>query len=162
MSTFVSVGNATQGFPRLLADVVECASALPKPIIIQYGHTLFDYAGSENHAFLRMEEFVRNVSESEVVIVHAGAGSVIHAIRAGKVPIVMPRRYHLGEHIDDHQFEFASALAATSKAIMVENAMTMRTAVSQVDKLRHRDVGSTEPRVVSQIRALLLERVSRT
>jgi hypothetical protein len=36
MSTFVSVGNATQSFSRLLDAVIDIAPTLPQPVIFQY------------------------------------------------------------------------------------------------------------------------------
>lgn len=121
MSTFVTLGNANQPFSRLLDAVVACADQLPKPIIVQHGHTLFDDPDCEAYPFLDMEQFVEHLQAAEVVIIHAGAGSVLHAIREGKLPIVMPRRAQFGEHVDDHQLEFARELADAGRVIMIES-----------------------------------------
>lgn len=131
MSTFVSVGNANQPFSRLLQAVSECAELLPQPIVVQCGHTPFDDPRCQVHAFLEMEQFVAQVRTAEVVIVHAGAGSVLHAIRAGKKPIVMPRRAAFGEHVDDHQLEFARELSETERVIMVESVDELSVLVSK-------------------------------
>jgi UDP-N-acetylglucosamine transferase subunit ALG13 len=55
-------------------------------------------------------ELLREMQEADVVITHAGVGSILSALRVGKVPVVVPRlaRYH--EHIDDHQIEIAKLL----------------------------------------------------
>jgi UDP-N-acetylglucosamine transferase subunit ALG13 len=118
VSTFVSVGNATQPFSRLLDEVARLALTLPRPVIVQHGETPFLPDVCKVISFVEMSEFERLVAEAELLILHAGAGSLIHAIRAGKVPVVMPRRAEYGEHVDDHQIEFARALAAAGRVVV--------------------------------------------
>ena len=48
---------------------------------------------------------------ADKVVTHAGVGSILCADREGHVPLVVPRRHDLGEHVDDHQLELARALA---------------------------------------------------
>jgi UDP-N-acetylglucosamine transferase subunit ALG13 len=38
---------------------------------------------------------------ADLVVTHAGVASIVDAVRAGHRPIVVPRRQHLGEHVDD-------------------------------------------------------------
>ena len=41
MSTFVTIGNGTQSFHRLLEAVREVIDDLPQPVVIQTGRTPF-------------------------------------------------------------------------------------------------------------------------
>lgn len=136
MSTFVSVGNAHQPFGRLLEAVRAIAQRLPQPVIVQHGYTPFDDAGCTRVSFLGMDEFIRQICNSDLLITHAGAGSVIHALQAGKVPVIMPRRFSLGEHINDHQVEFARALADIGKAILAEETSDLEGAVEKALRLQ--------------------------
>lgn len=120
LSTFVSVGNAIQPFSRLLKEIALIASTLPQPVVVQHGNTPFVAAGCKSLAFTEMGQFERLVRDAELLIVHAGAGSVIHAVHAGKVPVVVPRRRIFGEHVDDHQLEFARALGEAGKILVAE------------------------------------------
>lgn len=131
MSTFVTVGNATQPFQRLLRAVEEVTAFLPRPIVVQRGVGIALHQDWEVHDYLPMERFEQLVAQSSVLIMHAGAGSVINAIRAGKRPIVMPRRAPLGEHVDEHQLEFAAALATAGKVLIAENAESLRKAIGE-------------------------------
>lgn len=132
MTTFVSVGNATQPFNRLIEAVFKIAPKLPQAVVLQHGHTLFPAVeGCISRPFVEMEDFAHLVAHAELLILHAGAGSVIHAIKAGKVPVVMPRRAKYGEHVDDHQLEFARALAEAGKVVMVEEPKDLMAAVEE-------------------------------
>lgn len=131
MSTFVSVGNATQPFTRLLEAVGQIAPYLPQPVFVQYGAgSMLACPGCAGLAYLDMAAFEQHVRDAELLILHAGAGSVIHAVRAGKIPVIMPRRADLGEHVDDHQMEFADELAKTDKVIVAHDATSLAAATA--------------------------------
>ncbi|TML81128.1 MAG: glycosyl transferase family 28 [Actinobacteria bacterium] len=49
--------------------------------------------------------------EADVVVSHAGIGSALDVMDAGRMPLLVPRRPNLGEHVDDHQFLMARELA---------------------------------------------------
>jgi UDP-N-acetylglucosamine transferase subunit ALG13 len=118
--TFVTVGNATDGFRRLL-DAVERLAAdggLPTPLVIQSGNNpAFVSRHGLVRAFLPMEEFEEHIGRARLVIAHAGAGTVLHALAVGRVPVVMPRRARYGELVDDHQAEFVEHLARAGRVI---------------------------------------------
>lgn len=120
MSTFVSIGNAPQSFTRLLEGVRRIAAELPQPVVVQHGHSILHDGGCQLVPFMGMEEFIQHINSSELLILHAGAGSLIHAIKAGKIPVVMPRRAIFGEHVDDHQVEFAQSMAMIGKVVVAE------------------------------------------
>ena len=108
--------------------------------------------------FIEMTEYNRCIAEAGLVILHAGAGSVIHAIRAGKVPVVMPRLANRGEVVDDHQLEFARALSRAGKIILAEEPRDLFSAVAQA--VRRRPEIQTlyqVPPLVSLVRTLLRE-----
>ena len=48
---------------------------------------------------------------ADVLVTHGGPASIADAWRRGHVPIVVPRRHDLGEHVDDHQVDFCLKVA---------------------------------------------------
>ena len=162
MSTFISVGNAKQPFTRLLNAVADIISTLPQPVYIQHGHTPVNNCAAEQVSFLRMEEFTSKIKQAELVILHAGAGSVINAIQMNKVPVIMPRRMEYGEHVNDHQVELALTLAKTKKVVIAENSEELKQAVLKAIKLQDLDQPrsisdhDTEPHIVSLVRDVLV------
>ena len=158
MKTFVSIGNAIQPFPRLLDSVCNVISCLPQPLFVQHGWTPFCCDKGDVVDFLGMEEFATAVAQAELVILHAGAGSIIHAIEAGKIPIVMPRRKEMGEHVDNHQVEFAYALQLKDKVVVVESENDFATAIERARNLQaHNSTVGREPPMVALVRGVLEE-----
>ena len=54
---------------------------------------------------------------ADVVVCHAGVGSALAALSAGKCPVLVPREAAFGEHVDDHQVQVARLLASRGLVI---------------------------------------------
>jgi len=160
VSTFVCVGNATQPFRRLLDAVCGIAEYLPQPVVVQYG-AADDYSCSKcsEVAYMDMMVFEKHVAEAELLIMHAGAGSVIHAVHSGKIPVIMPRRADLGEHIDDHQLEFTRQLEETSKILVANDTATLlnvcNLSLSMQKLIEIKNI--SEPPLVNMVKSILIE-----
>jgi beta-1,4-N-acetylglucosaminyltransferase len=158
MSTFVTVGNATQPFPRLLRAIVEHAERLPQPVTIQYGNNDFSCNTCQAVAFMNMEQFAQTLTAATVVVMHAGVGSIIHALRVGKVPVVVPRLAKYRELIDDHQLEIAQSLEGDGKVILVLDVEKLESAVQEA-LARQADL-ERRPAVQPRLIGLIAERLS--
>ena len=109
-SVVVSLGmHRGFGFRRLLEQLVRI---IPDGtgVLWQVGHTDTSGLGIDSHVSLPASKLSRAMAESDVVITHAGIGSAISALEAGKRPVFVPRRKKFKEHIDDHQTFIATEL----------------------------------------------------
>jgi len=136
---FLSVGNAKQGFRRLLEAVDNMAAESKfgdETIFVQSGNNPdFRPRFCQQKAFLSMEEFTECIARATQVICHGGAGTLIHVLQAGKIPVAMPRRKEYKEHVDNHQVELVKALAEKGKVIAALEPADLPGAVAEA---RHR------------------------
>lgn len=104
------LGTERYPFRRALRQV---AAALPEGVDVlrQTGHTPMTDADGPCRPWVPGDELAGAVAQSDLVITHAGVGSVLSALRSGQHPVVLPRFSILGEHVDDHQLELAQMLA---------------------------------------------------
>lgn len=117
---FVTVGTHPElGFERLVQAVDEAAAQLEEPVIIQRGCAQYEPRFAEHFRFDSSVRIDQLNQQARLIISHAAAGAIIFALRNRKPLVVVPRRHHLGEHIDDHQLELARALAARNRVITV-------------------------------------------
>jgi UDP-N-acetylglucosamine transferase subunit ALG13 len=65
-------------------------------------------------------EFDRCARAADVVITHAGVGTVMHLLDMGIFPVVVPRRAKRNEHIDDHQVQIARLLNSRAISMVSE------------------------------------------
>jgi UDP-N-acetylglucosamine transferase subunit ALG13 len=130
---FVTVGSAPQAFERLLKEVDRLAGNGmfgDEKVFVQAGHSKYTPAYCESEAFISRQTFQHFVKEASLVICHGGA-TPLEVIRAGKVPIVMPRRKQFGEIVNDHQVEFVQVLAQKGLVIPVMQPEDLAGAISR-------------------------------
>ena len=96
-------------FPRLLNHLV---TLLPPEwdVLWQVGSTVIDRMPAGARKQVPITEMRQALAEADVVISHAGVGSALAAMQAGKRALYVPRRRAFAEHVDDHQVEMAREL----------------------------------------------------
>lgn len=107
---FVTVG--TQKFPmnRLIKKVDEIAVDFPEDtFFMQIGNSDYIPRHVRYEKFINKETFQSYIENSNLIISHAGVGSIMAGVQIGKKVIVIPRLKRYGEHVDDHQVEIAEA-----------------------------------------------------
>lgn len=105
---FVTVGTHEQPFDRLLKKVDELKKdgIINEDVIMQTGFSTYEPQYCKWSKLLPYQQMKKNVEEAHIVITHGGPASFIMPLQIGKVPIVVPRQYKYGEHVNDHQVEF--------------------------------------------------------
>lgn len=78
-------------------------------------------------------DYQAKVDAADFLVAHAGMGSIITALRAAKPIVVLPRRGHLAETRNDHQFATANKLASKPGVFV---ALTEDELGSQMDAVR--------------------------
>ena len=69
---------------------------------------------------LGFDDYNAAVSAADVIVAHAGMGSVITAGDKGKPIVLLPRRAAFGEHTNDHQLDTAGWLRTRSGIYVAE------------------------------------------
>ena len=117
---FVTVGTHEQQFDRLVkaVDDLKANGTIDEPVYVQTGYSSYTPVHCEHSQFVpfgQMEDFM---ADADVVITHGGPSSFIEAMAAGKVPVVVPRRGDLDEHVNDHQADFVRIVAERQGGIV--------------------------------------------
>lgn len=130
MDILITVGASEYGLDRLLRIIDElCDEKIldGTHIIAQKGASKYVSRNFQSFELIAREKFQTYMERADLIIAHAGTGSVIPPLKMRKKIIVFPRRECFGEHLDDHQLElsdvFTSAgytLCATDKQTMIE------------------------------------------
>lgn len=154
----VTVGTNEQPFDRL----VRAAAALggTEPLLVQYGSSQVPHGRGEWVDFLPFDVLAERAREARVVVCHAGVGSIMLARRCGRRALVMPRRHHLGEAVDDHQVELAKSLAHAGLVTRVDNRTELEAALngeSPVGQLRFASRLSGAEALGAELRGVLTD-----
>lgn len=107
---FVTVGNHFQGFERLLRKVDEIAPRVPHEIVVQRGYSKYVPQNTKSFDFVPARTAMDYIRKSELVVSHAGMGTIILCKEYGTPLLIFPRREKFREHFNDHQMEIAQVL----------------------------------------------------
>lgn len=102
----VLTGTHHQPFDRLVA-AAEGLAQRGEEVVIQRGVSRVPAPHATVQDWFTPEALDALADRAEVVISHGGPGSLFLAWERGRLPILVPRRAALGEHVDDHQVRFA-------------------------------------------------------
>jgi UDP-N-acetylglucosamine transferase subunit ALG13 len=109
---FVSVGSMMP-FDRLVRAMDEWAQANPDvPVEIQIGRGKYEPRHAKFVRLMPVDQYRERVADARLFIAHAGMGSIISAIEAGKPLLMLPRLQAQGEHNTDHQLATAASIGA--------------------------------------------------
>lgn len=72
-------------------------------------------------ARLTPEDYERRIAETQLIVSHAGMGTILTALYHAKPIVVMPRRGHLNETRNDHQFTTVRMLGNRSGIHVAED-----------------------------------------
>jgi UDP-N-acetylglucosamine--N-acetylmuramyl-(pentapeptide) pyrophosphoryl-undecaprenol N-acetylglucosamine transferase len=147
---FATVGTHGQPFTRFL----DALAGLEDDVVVQYGHNAPPAGVGEAVAFMPFDELNARMREADVVVTHAGVGSVLCAREAGHVPVVVPRLRRFGEHVDDHQLELVAALGKDGHVIPVTDISELPAAVQKAG--RRADTTIAPKPLHAAVRAALL------
>ncbi len=107
--------------------------------------------------FLEPPEFADRVKEADVIIAHAGMGSIITAMTSGKPILVMPRRGDLRETRNDHQVATAQRFREMGRVAVALDETELAERLDALDTLKADNaVGPwASEQLVSTIRAFI-------
>lgn len=132
---FVTLGTHELPFTRLLKEVDKTIELLniQEEIIVQAGHTNYRSDRMKLYSFFSFEEMDEMYDKADLLITHAGTGSVISGIRKNKKVIAAPRLKMYGEHNDDHQLQLVDAFEAAGHILVWRDGDSLAEIIKQID-----------------------------
>lgn len=154
---FVTVGS--QGpFDRLIRAVDEWAGVRGRSdIFAQTGKSNYIPRHIRCTQFLDPLEFKRQVEQAQLLVAHAGIGSIISALESAKPIVVMPRRVQFREQRNDHQVATAKHFEATGQVIVAYEEGSLAEKVDDALRLGNPERAAREasPLLIATIRSFL-------
>lgn len=110
MRVFVTVGTQL-AFDRMIEAVDRWAEQRPDAMVMaQIGPTRYEARNIRSAHFIDPRAFRQLAADADVLVAHAGTGSIFAALELRKPIVVMPRRADLSEHRNDHQLATVARL----------------------------------------------------
>lgn len=128
---FVTTGTQLP-FTRLVKAMNTLALKLDEQVVAQVGPDpdIGTYGNLTIHPKLTPQMFEKLFTEARVIVAHAGIGTILSAQRHQKPLVIVPRRFDLGEHRNDHQSATARELEKRIKLCVVWDENTLHDAIN--------------------------------
>lgn len=135
---FVTVGTHEQQFNRLVEEVDKLKEdgTITEDVFIQTGFSTYEPKYCQWSKLISYKEMNNRIKEARIIITHGGPASFIAPLQIGKIPIVVPRQEKFGEHVNDHQLEFAKNVEERNKNIIpVYDIKDLKEKILNYDKI---------------------------
>nr|WP_179282728.1 glycosyltransferase [Rhodococcus sp. 15-1154-1] len=143
LTIFVTLGTIKPyKFDRAVSAILKTISS--RDIVVwQLGTSYREGLPGQSYREMTAAEVRHNIENSDVVVTHAGVGSIINILDAGSLPVVAVRRKDRREHIDNHQQQIAKMMVDRGLAEMLDlenpTRTTLLTAASKIVEKRYED-----------------------
>ena len=112
--------------------------------------------------FLEPPAFNEMFAKAAYIVAHAGMGTIISALGAGKPILIMPRRAHLREQRNDHQFATAQRFGTKGGVLVAMEECEVPAALDALVSARANSSANrisefAEPRLIAAVRACILQ-----
>ncbi|HFI0632502.1 TPA: glycosyltransferase [Streptococcus suis] len=106
---FVTVGTHEQPFNRLVEEIdrLKKEAIIADDVFIQTGFSTYIPQYCDWKSIISYSEMEDYMTSADIIITHGGPATFMGAIAKGKKPIVVPRLEKFGEHVNNHQLDFA-------------------------------------------------------
>ena len=132
---FVTVGVQLP-FDRLVRTVDEWAARTERSAVFaQIGASRWKPSYLRWTDFLDPAQHRERMESADVLIAHAGMGSILTALELGKPILIMPRQANLKEHRNDHQIATAKSLREKELVSVAMNETELSHRLETIDGL---------------------------
>lgn len=139
MDILVSVGASEYGLDRLLKIIDELCDEHVldgNNIIAQLGSAQYKPRNYKYFKLIGRDEYEKYMDNADLIISHAGTGSVIPPLKLGKKVIVFPRREKYGEHLDDHQLELANIFTDAGYTLCANDKEELKKCLNELNSFQ--------------------------
>jgi UDP-N-acetylglucosamine transferase subunit ALG13 len=135
---FVTVGS-TYPLDRLIKEVDKLD---PKKfeIFAQIGESKLYPKNIKWKKFINYEEMQKKIKWADIILSHAGVGTIIDCLNQKKSLLLFPRLKKYGESIDNHQLEICKAFNAKFKINYFKNPNRINFKIPKKIKIQNKSI----------------------
>lgn len=133
---FLTVGTQLP-FDRLVKSVDEWAAYYKNiEVVAQIGDSSLRPQNLNCKHYMKPNEFKECFEAADVIVAHAGMGTILTGLELGKPVVVVPRLAAHGEHRNDHQLATVKHLSRFSLVRVVDDLTKLGGVLEQVQGLK--------------------------
>ena len=130
----VLLGTQNNDFHRLLDEVEKNIDNgnITEEVVVQAGFTKYNSDKMKIFDLTSKDNLNRLIEQANLVITHAGVGSIEMSLEKGKKIIAVPRKKKYGEHVNDHQIDIEEEFNEEGFLIGIDEVNDLGLALNKV------------------------------
>jgi len=150
---FLIVGSQKFQFERLIREMdrLKGEGVIKDEVIAQIGVCQYEPKHLTWQRFMDKELFDRNIETCDLLVTHAGEGSIMTGLLRGRKVIAVPRYARFGEHLNDHQLQIARAMENLGCLINVEDIAKLEEVFLHIDEYELKPYERQQEKIIETI-----------
>ena len=119
----ILLGTQDKPFTRLLEAVDKAIKKgdIKEEVVAQIGFTKYSSKNIKTFELIPKDEYEQIISEADLIITHAGVGSILTGLKKNKKVIAAARLKEYGEHTNNHQLEILNEFYNKGYILKLDN-----------------------------------------
>ena len=152
---FVILGTQDKKFPRLLEAIQkkidEGKIDKKEEIIVQAGSTKYKSNDMKIFDYIPISQFEDYIEKADLIICHAGVGTILTALKKNKKIIAAARLKQYGEHVNDHQLQILDNFKNKGYILALENFDEIDNLIKQAQEFKPANFKSNKKFFLNQL-----------
>lgn len=149
----VLLGTQDKSFKRLLTEIDRLIDKkiIKDKVIVQAGLTKYESKNMEIHGLVEVDELMKWMESSDLIITHGGVGSILSALKLDKKVIAIPRLAEYKEHTNNHQIQIVNEFYNTGYILKADNPSDLENVLKNVKTFKPKKYQSNNKKFVQLI-----------
>ncbi|MBQ9011207.1 MAG: exopolysaccharide biosynthesis protein [Bacilli bacterium] len=150
----VTLGTQDKSFSRLLDAVQKQINdgVIKEEVIVQAGYTKYKSDNMKIFDYIPIDKFDELISNCDLLITHAGVGSIVTAIKKSKKVIAAARLAKYQEHTNDHQLQIAQSFDDAGYIIHLKDFDKLGDILKSINKFKPKKFKSNKENFVNNLK----------
>jgi len=140
----VTLGTQDKSFKRLLEAIDKQIDAgkIKDKVVVQAGLTKYKSDNMEIFDFIPVSKFDDLINSCDILITHAGVGSIITGLKHHKKVIAAARLKKYKEHTNDHQLQIVDNFTKAGYILPLDNFDELDKVLNRIKKFKPKEYRS--------------------
>lgn len=149
----VLLGTQNNSFVRLLNAIQKNIDnkVITEEVIVQAGFTKFNSKDMKIFSMISKDKLSKIQDEADLIITHAGVGSIVSSLEKGKKVIAVPRLKRYNEHVNNHQIQIARKFKQEGQIKCVINMKNLGKVIKSMETFEPKEYKKQEGNVISLV-----------
>jgi len=153
LMVFVTLGTQDKPFERLLEAVDKQIKLgnIKDEVIVQSGSTRYNSDKMKIYDYMTKEEFDKYIEEADIIITHAGVGTIVEGLKKNKKVIAAARKEQFGEHVNDHQEQILENFSENKYILKLVNFDELDKVIKEADEFEIREFETNQENFIIKL-----------